>query len=480
MKVLLINPPYIDLYGPIKVSAGRYFPLGLGYLASFLRKSGYQVRFLDLEVERTSYAALKRIVSEYDPEVIGITSVTPTFNNAVKIANIIKEVSLATVVFGGVHASALPESILQSCKAADIVVVGEGELTMLEICKYLENPNNQDLRDIDGIVFRRETEIIRTMPRGVINNLDSLPFPARDLVDIHRYSPHPYVNRGKKSTTLITSRGCPSSCTFCASHLTMGKKFRIHSPDYVVGEMEELIKNYGIKYFIINDDTFTIDEERTVQICEKILSKGLDIDWYCFMRVNNVKEDLVKLMKRAGCSSIGFGVESVDETILKNLKKRITPDQCIKAFNICNGLGIKTLAFFIFGSPGDTLQIANRNIKFAKKLKPVLAFFNMFVPYPGTEVFNENYKGRISLDNLDDFVAIGPEAVVSNSLISKDGLRRMVLKANVQFYIRPVQLWRILKHIKTLAELKVHLLAGYGWFLQLLSWMENKRTKHSS
>lgn len=472
MRVLLINAPYIEIYGPIKISTGRYFPLGLGYIASFLMGAGYSIRFLDPDVEDLSYDKLAERVRDYNPQIVGITCATPNFNNAVRVAKIVKKVNSAKIVLGGVHASAMPEAILENCKDIDIVVTGEGELTMLEICKHFQQSDSKNLEDIDGIAFRQDGKpsVVLTKQRRLIDDMDSIPFPARDIVDIHRYSPHPYVNKGKKSATMITSRGCPSSCTFCASHVTMGKKFRAHSPDYVINEIETLIKNYGIRYFIINDDTFTIDKERVISICEKILLKNLAIDWYCFMRVNNVENDLVKLMKRAGCSSIGFGVESADEDILRNLKKRIVPDQCRKALEICNNLDIKTLAFFIFGSPGDTPRTINNSIRFAKELKPTLAFFNMLVPYPGTEIFKNNYNLTAYLNNLEDFVAIGPKPVVSTSSVSKEELKRFVFRANLKFYARPIQLWNILRHIKTWAELKVHLKAGYGWFLQLLSW----------
>ncbi len=189
------------------------------------------------------------------------------------------------------------------------------------------------------------------------------------------------------------------------------------------------------------------------------------------MRVDNVTRDLIRLMKRAGCSSIGFGVESADEGVLKNLRKGINIEQCRNAFKICNAERIKTLAFFIFGCPGDTLETINKTIRFAKELQPTLSLFNMLVPYPGTEIFEDSYKDRIKdFDNLDNFVAIGPKAPVDSPVFSRRELQGYILRANMDFYLRPKQLWRILRHIGSWKELIVHIKAAYGLILQMIAW----------
>ncbi len=474
MKVALINTPYVYLYGPIKLSAGRYFPLGIGYLAAVLKNNGHDVLFLDPEVQQLSIEKLSQILRKERPDIVGITCTTPNFIEAMKIARMSKESIQAKVILGGVHASAVPEWALSQCPEIDLVVIGEGELTLLEICNSMSNNRYFSPQAIAGLVYRDNNGVSFSAPRNSIEDLDSLPYPAREMIPPRFYEPHPYVNRGKSSTTILTSRGCPSQCTFCASHLTMGKKFRFHSAEYVVGEVEYLIKNFGINHLVINDDTFTMNLDRAEDICLKLIKKKVKIDWYCFMRVNNVTRDLVKLMKEAGCSSIGFGVESADINVLKNIKKGITLDQCRQAFRICNKEDIKTLAFFVFGCPGENRKSVKDTIQFAKELKPTLAFFNQLVPYPGTEIFNLYYKHTLdNLDNFSNFVAIGPKAAVGSSHLGETYPQKSLFMANINFYLRPIQLIRIVKKIESWRELRIHLKAAYGLLLQMICSRKN-------
>lgn len=463
MRVALVNAPFIDLYGPIKVAAGRYFPLGLGYIASTLRNDKHEIIIIDPEAEGISYEETRKRLRDFKPEIVGISSATPNFGRALKIARMAKEEGVPLVVLGGTHASSMPELIMQNYTDIDAVVVGEGERTMQELCSGKTFP------DIKGIVYRQNGKICMTPPRPVIDDVDTLPFPARELVNIDWYRPNTYVDRGKRSATLITSRGCPSQCVFCASHTTLGKKFRAHSAGYVLQEIEYLIKQYGTEHFIFNDDTFTMNKRRVEEICNMILSKNLRIEWYCFARVNTVDRELLSLMKRAGCSSVGLGIESGDEQILKDLKKGIMPEMSVETLRLCNELGIKTFAFFIFGCPGETTETIKKTIQFAKRIKPTLAFFNMLVPYPGTEIFNKAYTDLRMIESWDDFVAIGVNPVVGSAGISREELQMWVSKANLSFYLRPSQLWAILKQIKSWRELKVNILGGYGLLMQILS-----------
>lgn len=474
MKIILANSPYLDLYGPIKISAGRYFPLGIGYLASVLKKQGYEVLFLDPEVQGLDAEGIKELFLKEKPDLVGISCVTPNFKQALRIASLAKKYSLATVVLGGVHASAVPKWILENNADIDTVVIGEGENTLLELCSHIENNRDVEWRKINGIAYRNGTDIVVNQPREFIEDLDSLPFPARELIDLRLYQPHPYVNRSKRSSTILTSRGCPNFCVFCASHVTMGYKFRYHSAEYVLDEIRYLHDKLGVNHLVINDDTFTINKKRIEKICDGIIKNNLKIDWYCFMRVNNVTRDLIRLMKRAGCSSIGFGVESGDKEILKGLKKGINIEQCRYAFKICNQERIKTLAFFVFGCPGDNANTIAKTVRLAKELKPTLAFFNMLIPYPGTEMFEKFYKDKIDdFGNLDDFVAIGPKASVEPINFTKRQMQNYIFRANLSFYSRPIQLWRILNKIESWGELKIHLNAGLGLALQMISWKKS-------
>lgn len=479
MKVVLINTPYLYVYGRINVGRNHTFPLGLGYIAAVLRDAGHDVTLLDPEPQGLDLSGIRKKLVEEPPEVVGITCATPNFGMACRIAQITKQATDAITVLGGVHASAVPEMILSNHPEFDIIVVGEGEYTMLELCNtYDSNIVNLDV--VKGIVFRKNDSLHKTSPRPFISDVDKLPFPARDLVDLNKYRLQVHLDRGKKSATMIASRGCPYRCTFCAAHVTTGYKFRPHSPEYVVREIEHLIDNYGIELISFVDDTFTADKERTKQICNRILDSGMDIDWFCFARVNTVSRELLELMKKAGCYCLLYGVESANKEVLKDIKKGITPNQARKALKISNELGFKTEVGFILGNPKDTRETIEETINFAIELKPVIASFNRLVPYPGTEIFEKYYKSKLETTNdseWDNFVPKGVNIVVESKNLSKQDLQRYTVKAYSKFYLRPSQILHMLRQIESFAEFKVYVRGGFGLLRQIFSWIRGSRSK---
>lgn len=476
MKICLVNTPYKDMYGPIKTGVGYYFPIGLGYIASALLKKGHEVTILDPEVEKLNHEGIKLFLKKNQPALVGISCATPNFSNASCIAKTIKEELNIPVILGGVHASALPTQILKNHSEFDIIVIGEGELSFSEICDYYTG-KIKTLEGIEGIAYRIKEGIKKTKPRKPIGNINAVPFPARHLVDMNKYKLSVHLDLGKKSATILTSRGCPFQCTYCASHLTMGRKFRFHSPEYVTEEIEHLMLKYGIKHVVIQDDTFTVNKRRVDKICQNLIDKKLNLDWYCFARVDTVSEDLLKLMKKAGCYSIGFGIESADETILKNIKKNITLDRCREMLKFSNNLGLRTLAFFMFGNPGETKETIEKTIKFAKELKPNLAFFNSLIPYPGTEVYDKYYKSKFEdSEKWKDFVAIGVNPVVELENLSARDIQKYVYQANTQFYLRPLHMLHLISHLRNFSELKVYINGGYSLLKQCFSWKKKSRT----
>lgn len=479
MKVVLINTPYLYVYGRINVGRNFTFPLGLGYIAAVLRDAGHDVTLRDPEPQSLNLSGIRKKLVEESPEVVGITCATPNFGMACQIARITKQDTDAVTVLGGVHASAVPEMILNNHPEFDIIAVGEGEYTMLDLCNTY-NSNIVNLDEVKGIVFRKNGLLHKTSPRPFISDVDKLPFPARDLVDLNKYRLQVHLDRGKTSTTMITSRGCPYRCTFCASHLTMGYKFRPHSPEYVVREIEHLIDNYGIELISFVDDTLTIDQERTKQICNLIIDREIDIDWFCFARVNTVSRELLELMKKAGCYCLLYGVESANKEVLKDIKKGITPNQSRKALKISNELGFKTEASFILGNPKDTRETIEETINFAIELKPVIASFNRLVPYPGTEIFEKYYRSKLETTNdneWDNFVPKGVNVVVESKTLSKQDLQRYTVKAYSKFYLRPSQILHMLRHIESFAEFKVYFRGGFGLLRQIFSWIRGSRSK---
>jgi len=470
MNIVLINAPYLDIYGSLNVGKNFNFPLGIGYIAGMLKKNGHTVAILEPEIYEMTAEDVVDYIKERSADIVGITCATANFKGAEKLARHIKEKLGTFTVIGGVHASSVPEQILLNYPQFDAAVIGEGEYTMLEMCEALEK-DRDNLSQVNGIMFRQKGEIIKTPPRPFIENLDELPFPARELVDLNNYRPQVHLDRGKKSATMITSRGCPAHCTFCASFKTLGFKFRAHSPEYVVSEIEHLVKNYNIEHVIFVDDTFTIQPERVKKICNLMIEKNLKIDWYCFARVVPISKEILQLMKKAGCFSLLFGVESADPQVLKNVKKGITPEQATKAFELSNELGFKTIATFILGLPGDTKETIEKTINFAVKLKPTIASFNRLVPFPGTEIYETYYQSKFEDGkHWDDFVPKAANPVIELEGVSTQALQKLTNVAYMRFYLRPSQIVKILLSIKTFGEFRAYMRGAYGLFRRMAQW----------
>jgi len=310
MKVLMINPPYnsskykfIGLVAP---------PLGIAYIAAMLEKNGITVKILDAPALEIGHEAVKNEIQKYSPDIVAVTSVTPTIESALKTAKISKEACPnAVTVLGGYHPTFTYQEVLKN-NFVDVVVCGEGELTMVELVDALENGKN--LREVRGIA----TKDFKTLPRGIIEDLDSIPFPARHLLPMDEYK---ILNMKLTTGTIVSGRGCPYKCSFCASSAMHGQKLRLRSAENVVDEMEHLVSDHNIEMVAFMDDTFTLNKKRVYEICEAIKDRGLDNYWGCTARVDTISEDLLKTMKDAGCITMFLGVESADQQFLNLVNK---------------------------------------------------------------------------------------------------------------------------------------------------------------
>jgi anaerobic magnesium-protoporphyrin IX monomethyl ester cyclase len=475
-RVLLLSPPYLDLYGKLKAAAGRYFPLGLGYIASYLKKyGGHEVRMYEPEAQRLSGGDILKLIAEFAPDIIGITCSTPNFIRAIDLAKACKAVSSAKVVIGGVHASAIPEFIIDKYSdCIDFVIVGEGEKTMLDLVSSYEQGTL--LEHVNGLVYMKDNHVIRTGKRAFMEDLDSLPFPARELIPQDLFTPNMHNARYRNCMTILTSRGCPFNCSFCAARIVSGRKYRMHSSEYVLAEMEMLKKDYSARQLIITDDTFTINHDRLEKICRGMIDRKLNLAWFCFSQVTTVNKEILELMKAAGCYSIGFGIESADEEILKKMGKPITPEKAKETVRTANKLGLKTQAFYILGSPGETSAQMEKTIEFSREVNAVLTFYNMLTPYPGTKEFDHYFSGippeKIEWDN---FVAVGEHCVLERSAIPAKDLQTMIAHANTGYYLHPLRILNLLRHIRTPYEFTNYLRGGISLVRQILTW-SNKRS----
>jgi len=394
-EIVLINPPNFS-FGRLKSIRRTSPPLGILYIGTYLKNKGFKTKVIDGMVEPERINGNE--ISNTDLKVVGITCTTPVVSSALVIARKIKEKNPdCCVALGGPHASVCYKELAQN-EYVDFVVVGEGEYTFEHICDSIVN--NRSVTDYSGIVDKNDFSGARCA--RYIQELDNIPFPDRSLIPFKRYELSPVNYKKKPSTPVITTRGCPFRCTFC-SNPVHGKKVRHHSPEYVIEEIKYLVKDFYVKDIMFWDDTFTLDPGRVENICRLILKEELGITWSCAGRVDRIDEDLLRLMKRAGCWQISFGVETGSERLLKKIKKGINKSQIISAFDLCAKIGIETRAFFILAIPSETLSESHETINFAKRLNPSYVQFSLAVPYPGSEFYDQAIAEGWSPPNWEYF-----------------------------------------------------------------------------
>jgi len=463
-RIILIEPPYLDLYGKSKIAVKPYFPLGLGYIAAVLKKTGNEVRLLVSPNESDFINLVISSIEDFGPDIIGLTSMTSNYSNAVNIAREIKKRLKIPIMIGGTHVSSYRDKILKEQKEFDYIICGEGEDTAAELVESLSN-NIKDLPHIKGLIWRSNGKVVTNIMRPLETDLDRIPFPARGLVDIDQFSTHSHIPGGR-SSTIITSRGCPFLCIFCSAHLIDGHSVRVHSVDYVLDEIEVLINKYNVKYIFIQDDTFTFKKKRAEEICCEIIKRGLKIRFGCFSRAEVMDESFAKLLKKAGCTNVTFGVESGSETVLKKIKKGTTIERAKTAIQACNKVNLQTTASFVMGFPFDTVETMQQTINFALELNPTLAAFNPLVPFPGSDIFNEDIHAPKTVDGWKKYITVDVPPFSFVKGLTPEDIYKIAQRANRRFYFRPKQLWRITKTIRTATEFKEYVKAGFATVLR--------------
>ncbi|MEM4524082.1 MAG: radical SAM protein, partial [Archaeoglobaceae archaeon] len=365
--IALINPnARVEVVKMLEISSP---PLGISYLASVLRERGFKIKIIDDLVENLNFSDLiKRI---RDSIIVGITSTTPTFKSALEYAKKIKEVlPNVFVIIGGVHVTFHPEEALKN-EFVDAVCIGEGEETIVEVAEKIEA--GRSLEGVKGIYYKEEGKIVKNPPRDFIQDLDSIPFPAFDLLPLEKYS---VLGKKLEVFPMITSRGCPFACRYCSSSLLMGHRFRARSAKNVVDEMEWLVDEFDAKHIAFGDDTFTLKKRRVEEICKEIKERKLEVTWSCSSRIDTVSEELLKMMKSAGCTAIYYGIESSSKRILEYYRKRISLERAKEVVKMTKKLKISTICSFIIGAPIETKKEMEETLKFAIELDPDYAQFS--------------------------------------------------------------------------------------------------------
>lgn len=427
MKTLLINPP--QTFYPGSESPAGNLPLGLMYIAATLTKAGYPTEILDAFMTDSlpkkdgetmlvgmPFEQIRREIESRKPQIVGIAGpFTCQIDNTVKVSDLAKQVNpdILTVV-GGPHVTTVPQGFLEEAESVDIAVVGEGEFIMPEIAQYFEG--KKPIEEILGIAYRQLGEVKANGPRDFITNLDELPYPAYDLVNMERYlNPKNigYRSFRNRAISMVTSRGCPFNCCFCAVHLHMGRGFRANSAAYVLDHIQYVVEKYDVKNIFFEDDNLTLDSARFEAICDGLIQKKIKIGWETpnGVRADCLNLSLLQKMKKSGCKSVFFGVESGDQTILDNvICKSLDLKRVTEVAKICRDIDLKTGAFYIIGFPGEKKENMQKTVDFALKLKrdyDVGMHLFMATPSYGTRLYEEcKAKGYIQ-ENLgwDSFAA---------------------------------------------------------------------------
>lgn len=432
LDILLLTPSDTEVFGKIDVKKidSDLFPLGIAYIASYVRERGYSVDIVNLRLwgDEWEQKLKNKIISE-KPRYIGLSCVTPLIEKCRAVASYIKSINKdIKIIIGGPHPTVLPEETAK-LDEFDIVVMGEGEFTVSEILK------GGDLNKVKGIIYKENNKLIKTEPREINMDLDQLPWPTYDLIPIDKYV-NPFFG---KSVIIATGRGCPFKCIFCPSNLIGEGKYRLRNVKDVVDEMEFLYKKYGIKGFMMMDETFTLYPNRVIEICNEIIKRKMKIKWACDTRVNTVSEELLRKMKEAGFRLVKFGIESGDDEILKIIKKGITVDMVKKAVKLAKKVGLEVHGFFIIGHPYDTKETILKTINLSKELPLDFVQFSIMVPFPGTEIYSmaKQSKGITLLsDNWNNFKKYG-KPIIELPTVSREELEKFHAMAYKQFYFRP-------------------------------------------
>jgi len=452
----LVNPPYrlADLVGKTK-SMKRIMnvvqPLGLGYIAALLERDGYGVAIEDCQCLELDHEGLTARLKKFGPDIVGISATTPTFASTLITARTVRRsLPNAVVVIGGAHVTALPrETLAYDC--FDVGVIGEGDYTALELVGHIEKNGIGGLEKIPGIVFRKNGEFHETERRTFIKNLDEVPFPARHLLPpLSMYHPAPTSYRRLPNAHLLTSRGCAGArCLFC-DRGGFGFQVRFRSVENVFAEIEELINVYGARDLKFFDDTFTLDKRRVIRICEEFKKRKMDIPWCCLARANTVNREVLKAMKEAGCWEILFGLESMDQNVLTNLMKFTTVEQNVQAVKQCQEVGISVRANFVVGSPFDTLDTMETDLREAIRLNMEFAHFNKFTPYPGSELYrmltNEGY--RFDSTTWESQLDLKGKIMYHPKSMTEDQYREWLIESHKRYYMRPRYILKQLSGIR--------------------------------
>lgn len=450
-KILLINPP-------TKGSLYKTPCLGIAYVGASLKKAGYDVRLIDGSFSDIDVGGITKLVAGLHPDYVGLTGFTLQYPAVREIFSAIKRQNQNIVtVFGGQHASALTQYVMKDIPEIDFTIKGEGEVAFPALIEALA-AGDKDFGQIAGLAFRKNGKVV-VNPPSVIADLDSLEYPWQVVnpLDYVKGMGHGFMAKRQPTAPVISSRGCPYRCTFCAGPLVLGRKLRLRDPKRFVDEIEYLIDTFGIKEVHIVDDNFTFYKEHVTQVCEEILKRGLDITWSLpnGVRADSVDYSLLKLMKEAGCYYLAFGIEFGSERMLKVTKKGLSMDKAKQTVPQATKLGYITQGFFMMGHPQERKEDILATVNMARKMSLDRISVNTIVPLPGSELFQYYLeKGYLNMDNVDWEQFAGPQFIPRTEFLTDKELFGLLRAAYTQFYLSPRRILGYLFKLRSLSQIK--------------------------
>ncbi len=467
MRVMLINPPIDSVLEEGNANPVTSFlfynsaPLGILYIAALLEREGHTVAVIDAAAEELNVSKTVARVEEFQPDLVGIGSFTVTFGTTVKLGAQLKEsMPDVPIVLGSYHVSLVPEEAM-SHPQFDVGVLGEGEHTMADLCDVYSG--TKALQDVPGIIFRAEDgSFIYTAKRKKVRDLDEFPFPARHLLPPNIYRPVPVDEHAFPKFAMVTSRGCPHACAFCQKSRS---GYRSHSPEYVVDEIEHLVRDFGVRDIAFVDSLFCANKKRVMAICDEMIRRGVHkkVSWTCSSRVEVVDEEMLARMKEAGCWRTRFGVESGNDRVLDFISKGITKEKIRRAITAADKVGLRPKAFFMVGHMPDTRESILETIEFAKSLPlhDVTVQINTLLPEtPQMDVWRREGEkwGRV-VNKTNNEKSFWEPTFVPWGLEPEDiiELHRTFYR---EFYFRPVTLARHLEEIKSWRDVLKYIQAG--------------------
>jgi len=439
LDILLVQPPNEDAF---ITTESTHIPTGLGALAAYLENQNKNIstEILDMRIYHNPYKLFFKILRDKKPKIVGLPSYTPALHKTVEVAQKTKKFSPEIkVIVGGMHATALPIETIQTYDCFDYLVYGEGEVTLYELLISLKN--EKDTLSLKGTAVRLDGKVKLNPPRELVKDIDSLPFLARGKIDMLRYKRLPMSYLRLPTTEMTTARGCSYSCIFCPGHIVWGNGIRSMSPERVIKEITHCIDDYSIRDIFFVDDVFTWPKTRIVDICNSFIKNGLGISWSCYSRVDTVDYDLLRLMRKAGCYNIKYGIEAGTEKSLKAINKGTSLKQAEDAVRWTKMARIECFTSFIIGFGGESEADIKQTINFAKKLNPDLADFRIAASFPGTQLFEDCKHGNNSTPSLTpELFEDTPFGSMFLTNLIASPLRK---KAYLSFYSSPKWIWQL-------------------------------------